>query len=1122
MKDAANEFIIIHTTMDRMSVFEILKHTTSADFMHDSGFQDVIVLSLELNAGVFSKNNTVHYPHVAVTQVGDSLVSSCSCMQYSSTLCAHQAEVLYAIVERRDYQVFFDKTLRAEVLSTYAKSYGLESEPCLEDYFQLSHDRGVFRIESKNKSLIPLGSDSITKELVPRKPFLLKDLNTNHTRKKRYLVMGKHRYYRQLSFLLVEADTTQAGKIKNPIVTVDPLTVVWKTEDPEEIKFYTALMTLQNSYQEEYVPEEMEAVRRIVHNPLQLDVYYHDRDVSETLTSKSLFPVDLQVWKWELYLRVFKKEPFYEITGEWRFDDVILPFQNIVLRHDFFIFHERVCYFIGQADLLRVIRFFKSNNDMLLVAASHYDTFFQDVLAPLEELVHIDYSFIQAATAVQLAERDKSSTEALIYLHQEGSYISITPVMKYGDVEVPVYSRKQLFDRDQNGNTFKIDRDQDAEASLTALVVQCHSDFKEQLEGDTYFYLHKDQFLDDDWFLHAFDIWRSKNVTILGYSGLKDNRLNAYRAKISIEVNSGVDWFNAKVEIRYGKQTASLGQVKRALRHKSKFVQLDDGTLGILPEEWIAKIARYLQLGEVYKDLLKIPKARFLEVSELFEKEVLSVEAQREIDLYHEKLKNPESFPEVDTPEGLLADLRDYQRQGLRWLNALDDFNFGACLADDMGLGKTLQIIAFILLQREKHGAVTNLIVVPTSLLFNWQEEMKRFAPSIRVLLHYGIGRPRTVDHMADYEVVLTTYGMVLADVGFLKNYRFNYVVLDESQAIKNPNSERYKAVRLLQARNRIVLTGTPVENNSFDLYGQLSFACPGLLGSKQFFRDTYALPIDKFEYTKRAVELQKKIKPFILRRTKKQVAKELPQKTEMTIYCEMDAVQRQIYEAYERELREFISATDESEIRKSSMHVLRGLTRLRQLCNSPVLLKEGHSGENAVKIQVLMEQVVNQVGDHKILIFSQFVSMLDLLKTELEERDIPFSYLTGQTKDRKSAVHQFQTNDDIRVFLISLKAGGVGLNLTEADYVYLVDPWWNPAAENQAIDRSYRIGQFKNVVAVRLICSDTVEEKIMHLQNKKRALAQTLIRTDKSFIEGLSKDDLLEVLGFNSKKTLS
>ncbi|NGM67114.1 DEAD/DEAH box helicase [Sphingobacterium sp. SGR-19] len=1106
------EYTLTNTNIESLSVFELLKHTASGDFMEKRDFQDISVISLELNAGVFTKINAMGFPNVAVSQASNAIISSCSCGNASSMLCTHQAEIIHGILERKEFRIFFDKMLRYKTMLTQAKRYGLENEPDLDAYFQLSCQQGKVHIETKMKELLPMDEQLFKKTLLPKRQSILKDLNKTKTGKRQILVISRHRYYQQLNFLLMEAYCTQAGKIKNPITNIDPLQLVWKADDPQEVKFYTAISSFQHKYSEEdHTEAEFEAIKQIVKNPLELEAYYHDREISETVTTKSLLPVELEVLKAEIRLQVFKKEPFYEVMGELRFNDMSLPFRNVVIRHDYFVYHQRVFYVVDHPDMLRVIKFFKSNNEILLIHAAKYDDFFQKVLAPLEKLLHIDYSYIRTATPVQLAEKT-FQTESIIYLYQEGNYISITPVMKYGCLEIPVYSRKQLFDTDQNGNEFKIERDKEAEERLILLVMRQHPDFREQMNEREYFYLHKNQFLDEDWFLGAFEVWRAKGVTILGFSELTNNKLNPHRAKISIEVNSGLDWFNAKLKVRFGKSNASLKQVNRAIRNKSKFVQLDDGTQGILPDEWIAKISRYFEIGEIDKELLRIPKINFLDVTNFFEKEVLSREVQTEILTFQKQFLAHKSFPDVPVPATLQAQLRDYQKEGLKWLNFLDDFNFGGCLADDMGLGKTLQIIAFILTQREKYGHTTNLIIVPTSLLFNWQEELAKFAPSIKMVLHYGTQRAKSVEDMGQYEVVLTSYGVLLSDIRLLKTFYFNYIFLDESQAIKNPSSERYQATRLLQSRNKMVLTGTPIENNTFDLYGQLSFACPGLLGSKQYFRDTYAIPIDQFEYNKRAIELQEKIKPFILRRTKKQIAQELPDKTEMIIYCEMNAEQRRIYDVYERELREFISATDEREVRKNSMHVLTGLTKLRQICNSPVLLKEGHSGDNAVKIDVLTEQIENQFREHKILVFSQFVEMLDLIKTQLERKDIPFVYLTGQTKDRGTQVQNFQTDENIRVFLISLKAGGVGLNLTEADYVYIVDPWWNPAVENQAIDRSYRIGQRKNVVAVRLICSDTVEEKIINLQKKKNKLAEELIKTDKSFVNGLSKHELLEL----------
>lgn len=1107
------KYILENINISTLSVYDLLKHTADSAFIGIRDFREIFPAAIENNSGTFTKHSTLQdYPVVTISKIGSSLICSCTCDSSHGQLCSHQAEIIHCIIENKNFRLFFDDTLRKKTILPKAKGYGLENEPDLDQYFQLDYTDGSIEILPRIKEMLPVEDVMLTRDLLPRLPSKLEELASLESTKKQILVIGKHRYYNHMTFSLMKAEITQTGKIKNPVTPVDAMSLIWKAEKPADIKFYTAITSFQNNYNEDYNPSELEALKLIVQNPLELEVYYHDREIAESVSAKSLFKVELNTLDAEIQLSVFKKDPFFEITGELYFNDTSVPFKNIILRNEYFVYNRNIFSFVEDPDMLRIIRFFKANNEILLVHSSKYEAFLQGILSNLEERIHINYSYIQPATKVQLKDKNYQ-TEKVIYLRQQENYIGITPVMKYGDIEVPVYSRKQLFDTDQNGNPFKIERDESAEARFTSVVMQQHPDFEEQMDGYQYFYLHRDKFLDNNWFLEAFEAWRSEGISILGFNELKNNKLNPHRAKINIQITSGLDWFNAQLKVRFGPKEASLKQLHRSIRNKSKFVQLDDGSTGILPEEWIEKISAYFHAGEIDEELLKIPKINFTEVASLFEKEVLSHEVQEELSFYSGKFSKVKKIPETAVPDGLNGELRDYQHDGLNWLNFLDEFNFGGCLADDMGLGKTIQIIAFILSQREKRGHTTNLVVVPTSLLFNWQEEMSRFAPSIKVLLHYGADRPKTTTHMSDYEVILTTYGMLLSDSKFLKNFKFNYVFLDESQVIKNPNSERYKAARLLQSRNRIVLTGTPVENSTFDLYSQLSFACPGLLGSKQYFKDIYAIPIDKFEFSKRAAELQQKIKPFILRRTKKQVAKELPEKTETVIYCEMNAEQRKIYDAYEKELREFIAAHDDDDLNQNSMHVLTGLTRLRQICNSPVLMKEGYSGANAVKIEILTEQILGKSKDHKILVFSQFVGMLDLIKAELELHSIPFEYLTGQTKDRGEKVANFQTNEDIRVFLISLKAGGVGLNLTEADYIYLVDPWWNPAAENQAIDRSYRIGQTKNVIAVRMICTNTVEEKILALQKKKKELAQNLLTTDGKKLLGLSKQDLMDLL---------
>ncbi|TJZ59813.1 ATP-dependent helicase [Sphingobacterium olei] len=1114
MRESLHEYILHDTDIHKLSYIGLLKHVQSAASLDTQDFGSIYPIALEINAGVFSKTiNAIAFPTVAVSQVGTSLTTSCSCDHSNSQfLCPHQAEIILCILEQKHFRLFFDRILRRQTLLPVAKGYGLENETNLDIYFELIYQGGLVDIQPKLKELLKHDTTVFTQELLPRRRSKIVALALRDTGKKQILVISKHRFYHQLSIQVMEGEETRSGKVKNPLTTIDAKQLIWKSQDILHVKFYTAVSAFQYNYTTEIDETEYDALKIIVQNPLGLDTYYHDKSISEKITAKSIVPIEIDMLQAEIELHVFKKEPFYEITGQLIFNDDTISFKNVTIRNEYFVVQRNRMSLVSDPDQLRVIKFFKRNNEKLLIHSSKYDEFLQTVLSALGQRIRINYSYIRAATAVELTEKS-CQREQVVYLHQEGSYIFITPVMRYGIIEVPVYSRQQLFDTDRNGNLFQIERDQAAELQLTTLIMQQHPDFEEQLQENEYFYLHKDAFLDDSWFLDAFELWRQAGATILGFNELKVNTLNPHKAKVDIQVVSGVDWFNAHVKVRFGRQQASLKQLHRAIRHKRKFVQLDDGTQGLLPEEWVQKIASYFQVGDIDKELIKIPKVNFTAISDLFEKEMWSKEVEFELAAYAQQFLQIKQIPEVPVPIGLHATLRRYQQEGLNWLNLLDQFNFGGCLADDMGLGKTIQVIAFILSQRDKHTHHTNLIVVPTSLFSNWQEELTKFAPSISVKVHYGADRSKNTDDMCEYEVILTSYGMLLSDIRWLREFRFNYIFLDESQAIKNPNSERYKAACLLQSRNRIVLTGTPIENNTFDLYGQLSFACPGLLGSKSYFRDVYALPIDKFQYNKRALELQEKIKPFMLRRTKKQVAKELPQKTEMVIFCEMNATQREIYDRYERELREYISAVDEDEIHKNGMHVLTGLTRLRQICNSPVLLKEGYSGADAVKIDVLMEQIVNKSGEHKILIFSQFVGMLDLIRTELENSGIPFEYLTGQTKDRGAKVDNFQANEHIRVFLISLKAGGTGLNLTEADYVYLIDPWWNPAVENQAIDRSYRIGQTKNVIAVRLICPDTIEEKIRHLQQRKSKLAQDLVKTEAFALSNLSKNDLLELL---------
>jgi len=930
------------------------------------------------------------------------------------------------------------------------------------------------------------------------------------------VVLKNYRFHKQLTLELYQASTTQTGKLKNPLKLVNPFDAALKARTLDELKFLTALSRFQNNPTAAKSAADIEALKTVLSNPLSLRFYYHDTEFSENVVAGSLKEVNIGDPIKDITLTIRREAGWYFIVPQIQINNKVCSFGDIEIKYDYFILHGQRIHLLSKFHLLKLARFFKQQPTGLKLPESEYAGIRQNILSRLEDQISVDYTFVEPGNNTQIAQSGlRESKEKLIYLSDLDNYVIINPVLKYGTVEIPVLTKRQIYSQDSEGEVFAVERDRDAEVNFIALLLKQHEHFEEQLETDLpYFYLQKHRFLNEDWFLHAFEEWQLQGITVLGFNQLKGNKLNGNKAKITIRVISGLDWFNTSLDVRFGKKKASLKQLQSSVRNKNRFVQLDDGTLGILPTEWLQKFEDYFNAGEIVEEEIQIPKFNYSEVKELFRDDELDDSVKKEIAIFESKLKQVDLHNEIEISTDLNASLREYQKQGLTWLNLLDDFNFGGCLADDMGLGKTLQVIAFILGQRKKVQQNTNLVVVPTSLIFNWQAEVDQFAPSLKLLTLYGAGRIKDISVFDNYEIILTSYGTLLSDLTFLTKYRFNYIFLDESQNIKNIDSQRYYAARQLQSRNKIAITGTPVENNTFDLFAQLSFACPGLLGNKQSFRDLFAIPIDKFKSSRHALQLQQKVAPFILRRTKRDVARELPEKTEMVLYCPMEESQRKVYDRYEQEFRDYIAGTDEEELSQNSIHILRSLTRLRQICDSPLLLEdEKLFGDSSSKIEILLEQIENKAQYHKVLVFSQFVAMLELIKKELQRRGIAFEYLTGSTRDRESVVNNFQNNPSIRVFLISLKAGGTGLNLTEADYVYLVDPWWNPAVENQAIDRSYRIGQEKAVMAVRLICSDTIEEKIVKLQATKRALSNDLLKPAAAFFTSITKAEWLSML---------
>ncbi|MBC6605434.1 SNF2 helicase associated domain-containing protein [Hymenobacter sp. BT188] len=1073
--------------------------------------------ALVLDSGTFTSvahaASELRFPTVVVQQTGPDLVVSCACTIPKTSLCEHQALVLLSIVQRKELRLFFDKPARHTFLRTQARDYGLEQADDLDAHFELIYSRPALVAAVPRRpdlyAVTAATKQELITQLLPVKRGPAADLPPSQ----QLLVLSKHRFYGHLTIYLAEAAMTATGKVKNPVNVINPLDGIWQLQHPDEVKFYTAISHFQRNYEDTRTSAAISALRAVVQNPAGLPVYAHNTSVSDNITAQSVTPVKLRHTKLDLRILVEQQGDYYQVSGKLWLHDQPFDLKGLSIQYEYFVAVHGALYLLDDLDVWRVVEFFQKRNNTLLIHQSKFGEFQRDVLANLENRLHITYGYMRPATSKQLAESGfNESPELLLYLSDAGGHVELLPVMRYGPTEVSILSRRQLYATDELGRAFVLARDAAAENSYLAALLRHYPDFQEQVNQES-LYVPKSQFLQEEWFLDAFEDWRSLGVTILGFNQLKSNTYNPNKAHVTVRVTGENNWFDTVLRVRFGKQEASMRNLHKAIRNKSRYVQLDDGTRGILPQEWVEKFASYFAAGEVVEDHIRTPSISFATLEELYEPEALLPNAQNQLARYKAAVADFAGIKPVNLPPDLRATLRDYQHQGLNWLNFLDTFNFGGCLADDMGLGKTLQVLAFILLQREKSPPGANLVVVPTSLVFNWLAEIEKFAPTLRVHVLHGADRGLHTREFDGSDIVLTTYNTVVSDIRWLKDYRFNYVFLDEAQAIKNPDSQRYRAACLLQARNRVVITGTPVENNTYDLYGQLSFACPGLLGSRQHFQDLYAAPIDKFKDAKRARALQRKINPFVLRRTKTQVAAELPDKTEMVLYCEMGAEQRRVYEACKQEYRAKLMGLHEETPRKSSLHILQGLTKLRQICNAPALLREQeYYGSASAKLEALVEEISTKAPQHKILIFSQFVGMLNLIRRELDQRDIPYQYLTGQTRNRAAAVTSFQEDETVRVFLISLKAGGTGLNLTEADYVYLVDPWWNPAVENQAIDRSHRIGQNKKVVAVRLICPDTIEEKIMKLQDGKRELAYELIKTDTALVKSLTKQELLEL----------
>lgn len=615
-------------------------------------------------------------------------------------------------------------------------------------------------------------------------------------------------------------------------------------------------------------------------------------------------------------------------------------------------------------------------------------------------------------------------------------------------------------------------------------------------------------------------------------------------AALNVSTTSGIDWFEVSGEVRFGDASAKLPDLMEAIENNRGMVKLDDGSFGVLPEAWLTKYAGLFKLAKTgadnknqskasgtHQDTLHIQHNQIGLLDALLET-MPEVRFDKTVTDARKKLQGLGKVKAKKPTRAFKGKLRHYQEEGLGWMQALQQAGLNGCLADDMGLGKTVQVLAMFEARRaekqknaKKKDAAPippSLLVVPTSLLDNWQRETQKFAPKINLLNFTGpnrktpIGKKSIDQYLKPYDVVLTTYGHLRTDAGMLSQMNFDYAVLDEAQAIKNEATTTAKAARIIRADHKLAVSGTPIENSLKELFSLFSFLNPGMLDDVGWGqRATGSSPSGTDMLDVERKMLAKAVRPFILRRTKTQVAPELPDRTETTLFCELPTEQRKLYDDLREHYRiQLADQVNKVGLNRSKIQVLEALLRLRQAACHPALIDPKHADMPTAKFELLNQHLHEIMSEnHKALVFSQFVGMLSIVREPFDAEGIPYAYLDGKTKDRQAEVDRFQNDPDTRLMLISLKAGGVGLNLTQAEYVFLLDPWWNPAAEAQAIDRAHRIGQSRHVMAYRLIAKNTVEEKVLELQNSKRDLADAIISADNSVIQNLSADDLQMLL---------
>jgi superfamily II DNA or RNA helicase len=1058
------------------------------------------------------------------------LDTSCGCPESHYPVCVHKATVLLQVLKVYGPQFFRTSQDWDEQKNRLLQQYGYSLNDDLTNKFTFTYEQGkpfLRVLDPTIKKVSATASDDIVRQ--PETMVMEEDKRLG------IVIEAGASWYPHVSLSLIAGQVNEEGdrfvsgieklELNQYIHAVqfrhedrELLPIARKFSQSDIVKFLKKNLPFGDFLHDDDMLEEQPApeVREQIWEYLlpkyhKLMERYADHPLcfikwgTKPLAAADLDPVKFAYDHVTASLFVKREHEGYRVSLRWRINGDIVSYRDATTINAGLIFYDETVYCLQHLQEIAIVESLMPDGNVL-VPGDKWGDYFQKVLLPWSQ--HTEVVFDDG-----IAEHLHHTTPVYKLLLQErDQMLVLQPIFAYNGVDTKWGDSDEVVLYGEGGIRI-IHKNMEEEKKFIDLLRGLHTDMQVN-NRERFFYLPQSAALANGWF-HVFaDKMQEWQVLLMGFEGLKNLRVSTYKPDTRINVSSGIDWFDTTVDIAFGGQTVTIEDVKRALAEKQNYVKLKDGSIGLLPEEWIKKYGLLLKIGDTKGNKVRLKKYHFTVLDTLLEEideNALHKDLEEKKERLHSILNS--SFDAIDPPASLLATLRPYQLAGFQWLAFLNEAGWGGILADDMGLGKTVQTLTFLLHYKNTHERPRFLVVCPTTLIYNWEHEIRKFTPTLSHIIHHGSKRIVSKSLFDQFDIVITTYGTMRSDIKALREISFDYVVLDESQSIKNPQSQVAKASLLLNCKNRLALSGTPLQNNTFDLYAQMNFLNPGMLGSREFFVEQFATPIDKFREEEVTRQLRKLLFPFLLRRTKEQVARDLPEKTETILYCEMGHEQRQIYDSYRNAYRsKILGMIDEQGIERSQMHILQGLTKLRQICDSPAILNEEQPFPNhSAKLDELSREIAENTGDHKVLIFSQFLGMLALLRQKLHSMGISYVYFDGSTSatERERAIQQFQNKEDCRVFLISLKAGGIGLNLTAADYVYIVDPWWNPAVEQQAIDRTHRIGQTKNIFAYRLICKDTLEEKMLQLQDRKRSLAADLVSDDNAFLKRLTRDDI-------------